>query len=68
MKGYRRATAVRVAKLPVRTTLPDLHEAELPEKRHDFARLQDWQPAHGSSHFDSLGADKHAFQLRVTFF
>ncbi len=44
LKWYGRATAVRVAKLPVRTL------------------------AHGSSHFDSLGADKHAFQFGVTSF
>ena len=54
-------------KLSVRTSLPDLREPQLPEKRHDLARLENRRLRHALRHFDGLSPDKLAFESGVAF-
>jgi hypothetical protein len=51
----------------MRTALPHLDKPELPEKRDDFARFQDWRLANGLRHFDGLCADEDAVESRIAF-
>ena len=41
---------------------------QVKKKRDDFARLEDGHVAHGSRHFDGLGADEDALKTRIAFF
>ena len=68
MKRYSRATTVGMPKLAVRASLADLCEPELPQKRHDLARLQDRRLGHGLRHVDGLSADELAFESGVAVF
>lgn len=65
MKRNGRAAAVGMPELLMRTALPDLDKPELPEKRDDFARFQNWRLAHRLRHFDGLCADEHAVESRI---
>lgn len=67
MKRNSRAAAIRMPELLMRTALPHLDKPELPEKRDDFARFQNWRLAHGLRHFDRLCADEHAVESRIAF-
>lgn len=68
MKRYSRSATVGMPKLAVRASLPDLREPQLPEKRHDLARLEDRRLRHGLRHFDGLSADELAFKSGVALF
>ena len=46
VERHRRAAAIRVTELLVRTPLPDLGEPMRLQQRHDFAWLQNWDAAH----------------------
>lgn len=65
MKRHGRAAAIWMPELLVRTALPQLDKAELPEKRHNFARFKNWRLAHELRHFDGLCADEHAVESRI---
>lgn len=67
MKRNRRAAAIWMPELLMRTALPHFDKAELPEKRDNFARFQNWRLAHGLRHFDGLCADEHAVESRIAF-
>lgn len=67
MKRHGRPATVGMPKLSMRTALSNLNKPQLPEKRHDFARLQDWHLAHKSRHFDGLRPDKHALETGIAF-
>ena len=66
MKGHGSVATICVTELPVRATSPNLAEAEHFQKRHHFARLEDWSLSHLLSHFDDLCADKDALETRIT--
>ena len=51
--------------LSVGTASPNLDKPELPKKRDDFARFQDWHLAHDLCHVDGLRADEHTGELRI---
>jgi hypothetical protein len=55
-------------KLSVRASLADFLEPQLPEKRHDLARLEDARLRYGSCHFDGLNPDELAFERGVALF
>jgi hypothetical protein len=49
VEWHRRATAIRMTELLVRTALPDLGEPVREQQCHDFARLQNWDAAHSQA-------------------
>ncbi len=65
MKGDGRPATIRMPELLMRTALPNLDKPELPEKRDDFARFQDWRLAHALRHVDGLCSDEHTGELRI---
>ena len=67
MKRYGRPATVGMPKLSVRDSLPDFREPQLPEKRHDFARLENRRLRHALRHFDGLSPDELAFESGVAF-
>ena len=67
MKWYGRPATVGMPKLSVRASLADFVKPQLPEKRHDLARLEDGRLRHGSCHFDGLSPDELAFESGVAF-
>ena len=68
MKWYGRPATVGMPKLSVRASLPDFRKPQLPEKRHDLARLQNRRLRHRLRYFDGLSPDELAFKSRVAFF
>lgn len=64
MIGYRRGSAVRVTKLPMRTALADLLEAELLQQADDLARLVAG-PRLSDEHL--LDTDELRLDLRLAF-
>ena len=67
MKRYGRPATVGMPKLSVRASLPDFGEPQLPEKRHDFAGLENRRLRHALRHFDGLSPDEFAFESGVAF-
>jgi len=49
VKRDRRTTAIWMAILPVRASLPDLHKAQALQQGRDFEGLEDRQRSHGQA-------------------
>ena len=67
MKRHRCPAAIGVPELSVRTSLPDFCKPQLPEKRHDLARLENRRLRHGLRYFDGLSADELALESGIAF-
>ena len=67
MKRYGRPATVGMPKLSMRASLPDFREPQLPEKRHDLARLENRRLRYALRHFDGLSPDELAFESGVAF-
>jgi hypothetical protein len=68
MKWNGRSAADTVAKLFVRTALPNLNEAELQQYCDNFGRLENGDVAHDLRDCDVLNPHKLRFKLRLTVF
>ena len=66
MNRHGRASSVRVPKLLVGATLPDLYEAQTLENSNDLAGLQDHPKSLGDS--DRLGPHKFGTETRIAVF
>ena len=67
MKWHGRPATVRMPKLSVRASLPDFCKPQLPEKRHDLARLENRRLRRGLRYFDGLSADELALESGIAF-
>lgn len=66
MKGDRCGSARTVAKLLMRTALPDLNKTEFQQNRDDFDRLENGDVAHDLCNGDILNADEFRLKRRFT--
>ena len=65
MKRHGRPATICMPKLSVGASLSDFREPQLPEKRHDLARLENRRLRHGLRHCDGLSPDELALESGI---